>query len=142
MNFHQIFNIGLPSEDLKFISFLFLSSNNCCHSNTIFGGLKIWTSIEPKPIFGFSRNLKPSVSLTVCKVTRFQLLSQNTCCHRNIFQYFEVLKFGHLQSLNLFIHFHQIFNITQLVEDLQFFNVQFLFVNSCCHNNSFKVWGS
>ena len=36
--FHQIFNIPLPSQDL------FLSSNNCCHSNTGFVVLKILNS--------------------------------------------------------------------------------------------------
>ena len=34
MHFHQMFSVGLPSEDIQFISFLYLFSNNCCCGNT------------------------------------------------------------------------------------------------------------
>ena len=43
--FHSL--LGLPLQDVQFLSFGLLSVNNCCHSNTFnFGGLKH---------FGFSR---------------------------------------------------------------------------------------
>ena len=34
MDFHQKFSIALHLEDVKFISFLLLSPNHCCHGNT------------------------------------------------------------------------------------------------------------
>ena len=65
MNFHQIFSVGLPSEDLKFITFLFPSSNNCCHVvNTlkVFGILKILNCPLHKPMHGYSRKVLSNLS--------------------------------------------------------------------------------
>ena len=85
MHFHQIFSIALPSEDIQFISFWQLFSNNCCHSNTFnilgserFGLLQI---------LRLYMNLYLILSIALPKdhlnFLSFGLLLCNYCCHAN-----------------------------------------------------------
>ena len=39
-DFHQIFRICLPQEDLELVRFWGVSGNNCCHGNTLKASLE------------------------------------------------------------------------------------------------------
>ena len=52
-DFHQIFRVCLPQEDLELISFLGVSGKNCCHGNTRFR--EDYDVPQPKPMQIFTK---------------------------------------------------------------------------------------
>ena len=66
IDFHQIFRICLPKDDLELIRFLGVSGNNCCHGNILkFFWFSMFMGVpQPKPVHGFSPNFQDMLTET------------------------------------------------------------------------------
>ena len=82
MDFHQMFSTALPWEDLEFLKFQLVFVYNCCHSKTFkyLGVLQILTSLELKPLHGFSTScflMLPFIGLVGGYFKRFYFTSHH-----------------------------------------------------------------